>query len=604
MEEVNKLYGHDGRGNYSGLTIKDPVSTEEIKQIREILTNKSATPWSLEFLSKSDSTEAKNFIGVSDGIPGPEGPKGDQGLIGPTGEKGPQGDIGPQGPAGVNGTDGAQGPIGLPGKDGIDGVQGPKGTDGIDGAQGIQGIQGIQGPKGTDGANGTDGAQGPKGDKGDKGDTGAAGATGLNWKGEYDLSIEYVPNDAVAYQGTTYFSLTTHTGIPPLPANSDWAVLASAGTKGDKGDKGDTGIAGSDGTPGIQGPKGDTGSQGPKGEKGDAGTNGVDGAQGPKGTDGAPGLQGSPGVPGKDGAEGPRGTKGDKGIVWKGYWNTNTTYLRDEAVLYLGTSYISVSSGNKGFTPLPNSAYWSILASKGDSQTYKGEYVQGTQYQLQDTISYKNAIYICIKSTPGAPQVPPDDVIGSYAWSLCIKSPENGIQGPSGPQGIPGPALNVDDLTEAQLRALYLKLRAFEPQNKWNHRINLSTRGEIKEFTLADTNIKFKLEAKSSDVAVSFKRAVSYLPATYDITRAGQRGALSNVSEWMNLSLTDTEIKFAGGYDLLDSSKEMNHFHVFDRAKKLWYLVEIWTIGSISSGGLSILFSAEKINSYRPLVES
>jgi hypothetical protein len=96
---------------------------------------------------------------------------------------------------------------------------------------GPQGVQGFQGPQGI---------------------PGPVGPAGLNWQGAWSASGTYVIDDAVGYDGASWFcidpvgpSVTT----PDLdPTN--WALLAAEGAQGPQG------------IPGVQGP---TGAQGPSG---------------------------------------------------------------------------------------------------------------------------------------------------------------------------------------------------------------------------------------------------------------------------------------------------------------------------------------------------
>lgn len=83
------------------------------------------------------------------------------------------------------------------------------------GPQGIQGIQGIQGP------------------------IGATGATGITWQGEWSASVDYVNNDAVFYDGASWFA----SGNPPLaevPSDTStyWYPLALQGATGPQGPSG------------------------------------------------------------------------------------------------------------------------------------------------------------------------------------------------------------------------------------------------------------------------------------------------------------------------------------------------------------------------------
>lgn len=150
------------------------------------------------------------------GLPGIQGPPGEQGPQGLPGIQGPQGLPGIQGPIGEQGLPGIQGPQGLPGIQGEPGVQGPQGESGIQGEPGIQGIQGEPGIQGLPGIQGESGIQGEPGIQGIQGD------------------------------------------------------------KGEKGDKGDKGENGDKGEKGEKGEKGDKGEKGEKGDKGESGGSGLD----------------------------------------------------------------------------------------------------------------------------------------------------------------------------------------------------------------------------------------------------------------------------------------------------------------------------------------
>lgn len=158
---------------------------------------------------------------MTEGPPGPVGPKGDTGAAGPKGDKGDTGDQGSQGVQGPKGDQGDQG------------VQGPKGDTGD---QGAQGLQGEPGPKGDTGDQGPQGLQGPKGDKGDRGDAFAVNAQGtLAGRAAYDaeaVGFSYLDVD----NGNLYFRVAPVGWSAPIPFG-----------KGDKGDPGDPGEAGADG---------------------------------------------------------------------------------------------------------------------------------------------------------------------------------------------------------------------------------------------------------------------------------------------------------------------------------------------------------------------
>ena len=104
---------------------------------------------------------------------------------------------------------------------------GPQGEQGIPGAQGNIGLQGPAGPQGV---------------------AGPAGPAGLNWQGQWVSGTSYIVDDAVGYNGASWFCINNTAGIssPDLdPTN--WALLASQGSQGPQG------LQGLQGLPGLPG---------------------------------------------------------------------------------------------------------------------------------------------------------------------------------------------------------------------------------------------------------------------------------------------------------------------------------------------------------------
>lgn len=238
-------------------------------------------------LKATTQEEVKTIIDVQDGAPGEQGPQGIQGVAGPVGPAGPEGPEGPQGPKGDQGDPGEEGEpgaTGLTGPQGIQGVKGDKGDQGEIGPSGAQGVQGLKGDTGATGPEGPQGDPGPQGEQGPQGvqgEPGAAGVSGLNWMGTWEDTTAYSVNDAVAYQGATYFCIQANTGEIPADLTEFWAIMAAQGETGPQGP------AGTQGPAGVQGPAGPTGATGPAGPAGPQGEVGPQGAQGPAGTGGA-----------------------------------------------------------------------------------------------------------------------------------------------------------------------------------------------------------------------------------------------------------------------------------------------------------------------------
>jgi len=155
------------------------------------------------------------------------------------------------------------------------------------GIAGPQGPTGPQGPAGAQGATGSAGAAGAIGPTGPQGATGAAGPigpAGLDWKGSWAPATSYIADDAVAYNGSSYFCILAIAGNPanttPAVDTVHWALLAAQGATGPQGPIGATGATGNTGPQGVQGP---VGLQGPQGPQGIQGIQGLVGPQGPAG---------------------------------------------------------------------------------------------------------------------------------------------------------------------------------------------------------------------------------------------------------------------------------------------------------------------------------
>jgi hypothetical protein len=161
------------------------------------------------------------------------------------------------------------------------------------------------------------GAQGLKGDKGD------AGAAAINIRGVWSSATTYVLNDAVTFNGSFYILTNIGTWVLGLdPTNSCWTSYVA---------------------------------------KGDAGTPGTNGSS----------------------------------ITWRGTY-TAGTYVLNDVVEYNGSAYI-VSIPSTTNAP-SNLADWDLVSSKGadgKSIVWQGVYSAVTTYQINDAVSYLGSSYIC-----------------------------------------------------------------------------------------------------------------------------------------------------------------------------------------------------------------
>jgi hypothetical protein len=103
---------------------------------------------------------------------------------------------------------------------------------------------------------------------GGSGQTMVAPMVGFIWKGSWSGSVAYEAGDAVAFNGSSYVSLTSaNTGNQPDISPGSWELIAQ---KGDTGPQGPTGATGPQGTTGATGATGATGPPGANGISGSA----------------------------------------------------------------------------------------------------------------------------------------------------------------------------------------------------------------------------------------------------------------------------------------------------------------------------------------------
>lgn len=273
----------------------------------------------------SELNEEWALVGPIVGPTGPTGSTGSTGLVGPTGPTGPQA-IPITLLGSVNET------TDLPSADNTTGdayyVSSLTTVYAWTGFSWVN-VGPIQGPTGPTGATGA------LGDTGPTGPTGATGPVGIVWRGSWTSVTAYSVNDVVEYFGTSYIAVGVSTNVIPTPSSPSWQVLSSVGGTGPTGPLGPTGPSG--------GPTGPTGPTGPQG---------VAGPTGPAST-----------VPGPAGATGPTGPSGTR---WRGPWAPVISYVANDIVRYLGSSYIAIAAST-GNVPSTSPTEWTLFASIGDT---------------------------------------------------------------------------------------------------------------------------------------------------------------------------------------------------------------------------------------------
>ena len=400
---------------------------------------------------------------------GTSGSIGPPGVAGPTGFTGP---IGPQGLSGPTGTSGATGQQGPPVANYLGNYQSLVNYDRNDAVswQGSTYISMIAGNVGNNpslnpaqwvvlvaqGPAGLTGTAGPIGAAGLTGATGTTGSPGpqgppVTFQSGWLIATSYAVGDVVAYAGSSYIALSANAGREPDVSPQYWGVLAAAGLTGPVGATGATGTEGPTGYAGLPGPTGAQGPNGPQGSTGPLGVTGATGPVGPTGTTGATGLA---------------------GIIYQGTYASTATYGLNDAVSYLGSTYISIASSNAGNTPGQSPTFWAVLALQGSAGTsgaigatgpqgsngspgiagaagspgtsgptgpvgmiFHGAWNAGVGYVINDSVAYDGATYIAqLNNNSSRPD------LNAQVWMLLASA---GSVGPSGPAGASGIAATL-----------------------------------------------------------------------------------------------------------------------------------------------------------------
>jgi hypothetical protein len=152
---------------------------------------------------------------------------------------------------------------------------------------------------------------------------------------------------------------------------------------------------------------------------------------GPSGTTGATGATGADGAPG---VPGPAGLQGIPGIVWKGSWNSATTYIPGDAVARSGRSYVAKVT-NTTVVPSPSgSATWDVLAL---GFRWRAAWSAGATYDYFDAVLSAGSSWVAINAagvaTGGAP---PES--NPANWQMMSSIGAQGATGSTGATGATG----------------------------------------------------------------------------------------------------------------------------------------------------------------------
>ena len=89
------------------------------------------------------------------------------------------------------------------------------------------------------------------------------------------------------------------------------------------------------------------------------------GAQGPAGATGPQGPSGDGGATGPEGAKGDMGEVAPAGLLWRGQWVSGDSYVINDTVGYNGASYFCILAISGILSPPSDPTHWALLAAQG-----------------------------------------------------------------------------------------------------------------------------------------------------------------------------------------------------------------------------------------------
>ena len=102
-------------------------------------------------------------------------------------------------------------------------------------------------------------------------------------------------------------------------------------------------------------------------------------------------------------------------LVWKGPWQSNQAYYKDDIVSYGGYSYICIASHTSLATLPASQANWQIMTGGTE---WKNDFVAGTFYKVGDIAQAGGNLYICKTAYTGGASL--EDNINN--WDLFVPS--------------------------------------------------------------------------------------------------------------------------------------------------------------------------------------
>jgi len=123
---------------------------------------------------------------------------------------------------------------------------------------------------------------------------------------------------------------------------------------------------------------------------------------------------------------GPAGADGLDNVTWLGTWDSGATYITNDAVFYLGSSYRSLTEGNLGNQPDLSPSSWTMFAAGGGSGnatlTYGGNLTGATAGAMGYSFNSSGASTSATVRTVGVRGLAAGGASGTYPTASSVPS--------------------------------------------------------------------------------------------------------------------------------------------------------------------------------------
>ncbi len=253
-----------------------------------------------------------------------------------------------------------------------------------------------------------------------------------NWTGPWSNATLYNAGDLASYQGSTWIATTTNTGQTP-GQSAPWSLFAAAGINGINAWRGTwSSVTVYNAFDAVEYNNGSYISLVPINQGNIPASSPTQWA-----------------ILAEAGGDGPAGN-----FTFLGVWSSLASYVKDDIVSYLGSSYVADGSPTVGLNPATDTANWALIASvgapgvpgppgnpgtQGVGFTWQGGWSATASYHVNDVVGLLGTSYVAVMANTG---VNPSTDLGAN-WQVMASPglPPNGVTWTAGSGPPVAPAL-------------------------------------------------------------------------------------------------------------------------------------------------------------------